>query len=97
MQTVSFLFLPGLDIVTFQKDSVPFEQLEFIHLSLGHFNNRIVIVFGVLHGQLVGSLLFIKDRSGKVFFLSVGLQILTQPFLSKFNRKEFGQLKYRRD
>ena len=57
--------------LTFEDDSVALENLELVHLGLGHFDNRVVILLGVLNLELVRGLLAIHDRSRHVFRFTV--------------------------
>ena len=57
--------------LTFENDSVTLEDLELVHLSLRHFNDRVVVLLGVLNIELVRSLLLIENSRGEIFLLSV--------------------------
>lgn len=78
---VSFLFLPneGMGVsgkyqkLTSKDYNITLEDLKFIHLSLSHFNNRVVILHGIFDLKLVGGLLLLQDSSGKVFLSVQGV------------------------
>jgi len=73
MQTVSLRFLPRKEerlvnarfvahkYLTLKNDSVTLENLELVHLGLSHLDDGVVILLGVFHIELVGSLLLVQD------------------------------------
>ena len=57
--------------LTSEDDGVTLEDLEFIHLSLGQLNDRVVILSRVLDLQLVRRLLLFKNSCREIFLSSV--------------------------
>ena len=57
----------SIDLLTSENDGISLEDLKFVHLSLGHLHDRVVILLGILHLELVWSLLAVQNRSRKVF------------------------------
>ena len=57
--------------LTSEDDGVTLKDLEFIHLSLGQLNDRVVVLGRVLDLQLVGRLLLFKNSRRKIFLCSV--------------------------
>ena len=49
--------------LTFENDSVSFENFKFIHLGLGHLNDRIVVNLAIFNLQFVWGLLAVHNRS----------------------------------
>ena len=58
-------------MLTFEDDGVALEDLELVHLSLGHLDDRVVVLLRVFDLQLVRCLLAIHDRSREVLGFSV--------------------------
>ena len=57
--------------LTSEDDGVTLEDLEFIHLSLGQLNDRVVILSRVLDLQLVRRLLLFENSRRAIFLSSV--------------------------
>lgn len=57
--------------LTSEDDSVTLEDLEFIHLSLGQLNDRVVVLGRVLDLQLVRRLLLFENSHREIFLCSV--------------------------
>ena len=57
--------------LTSEDDGVTLEDLEFIHLSLGQLNDRVVILSRVLDLQLVRRLLLFENSRREIFLSSV--------------------------
>ena len=57
-------------MLTFEDDGVALEDLELVHLGLGHLDDRVVVLLRVLDLQLVRRLLAIHDRRREVLRFS---------------------------
>ena len=57
--------------LTSENDSVTLENFEFVHLSLSHLDDRVVVLLRVLHLQLMGRLFAVHNRSRIVLFRSI--------------------------
>ncbi len=57
---------------TFDQNGVSLEDLELVHLGLGHLDDRVVVVLGVLNSQFVRGLLSLQDCLGNVLLFAIG-------------------------
>ena len=57
-------------MLTFEDDGVALEDLELVHLGLGHLDDRVVVLLRVFDLQLVRCLLAIHDRCREVLGFS---------------------------
>ena len=65
-------------VLTFKDDGVAFEDLELVHLSLGHLDDRVVVLLRVFDLQLVRCLLAIHDRCREVLRFSATHIVLSE-------------------
>jgi len=56
-------------LLTLEEHSISLEDFELVHLGLSHLDNGVIVLLGVLTGELVGGLLLVENGSGKVFLL----------------------------
>ena len=65
-------------VLTFKDDGVAFEDFELVHLSLGHLDDRVIVLLRVFDLQLVRCLLAIHDRRREVLGFSATHIVLSK-------------------
>ena len=50
-----------VNYLTFDEGGITLEDRELVHLGLGQLNDRVIMVLGILDGELVWCLLLFKN------------------------------------